>query len=409
MMLDSNYDRIELIRGPLKEGTTWTQEVEGEDGGTTTLECTIEQIESDGDSNVYTVLYEDMNSPYYEKREMKENTGIISFEKLMLNDSGNYEVSYRMYDEGTGLHHVVNFNDVSMDDWYVDYIAPLVPLAVIDGYPDQTFRPGNPITVAEFLKATLYSLSYTQEKGMERWYDPFVEKSIDLGLIAREEYSDYNRPITREEMTGIIVKALGEAPSSGEPDFSDTAQISEPYMPYVEKAVELGVIEGYPSDNSFRPRAFTTRAEAAKMFNILVQKVGQNQLSVESALSLEREFESRLYQNKTEDWKVEDFDTKEELIVHIMAVLDNRALVERYVDRFYKQDEDGLYLVPMDGLAVIREQKPYQLVIINPRVGQLVEEDTNALRGHYKLTITFQYNQKHWIMKDRDIVLYDHE
>jgi hypothetical protein len=350
-----------------------------------------------------------MNSLYYEKREIKANKGVIYFEKLILNDSSNYEVSYRIYDEASGIELKKNFTDVSKDNWYVDYISSLVPLTIVEGYPDQTFRPDSHITVAEFIKLTLYSLSYTDEMGSERWYDPYVEKAIDLNLISRSEYSDYNRPITREEMTKNVVKAFDEEPASGgESSFSDAAAISNPYLPYVIKAVDLGIIEGYPSDNTFRPKEYTTRAEAAKMFHYLAQDVSKDSFTAQMALSQEAELENRLYQDREDgSWKVQDFETKEGLIGHILPVLDNRELVERYVDRFYRQDEDGLYFLAQDGLTMINENNPYEFVMNHPREWQIGQEGENELQGHFKLMVIYQYDEQEWVMKDREVIRYD--
>jgi hypothetical protein len=54
-MLDSKYDSIELIRAPLEEGTTWTQEVVNGDSQTT-LESTITNVETDRHQDVHRPL-----------------------------------------------------------------------------------------------------------------------------------------------------------------------------------------------------------------------------------------------------------------------------------------------------------------------------------------------------------------
>jgi hypothetical protein len=40
---------------------------------------------------------------------LRENTGVIFFEKLMLNTSGNYEVTYSINDETSGVHEESKF------------------------------------------------------------------------------------------------------------------------------------------------------------------------------------------------------------------------------------------------------------------------------------------------------------
>lgn len=41
------------------------------------------------------------------------------------------------------------FDDVPLDTWYTVYVRAAQNLSVIDGYPDDTFRPSNPVTRAE--------------------------------------------------------------------------------------------------------------------------------------------------------------------------------------------------------------------------------------------------------------------
>lgn len=101
MMLDS-FDHMELVRAPLTEGGSWEQTVKDAEGNSITLECTIEKIETEDGVKVYTVMYKDKNSPYYEKRTIREGTGVINYMRLYLTEEGNYEISYFLYEEASG-------------------------------------------------------------------------------------------------------------------------------------------------------------------------------------------------------------------------------------------------------------------------------------------------------------------
>ncbi len=101
MMLDI-FDQMVLIQAPLEQGNTWTQTVKSEDGTETTLECTIEDIEEDDGDKVYTVVYQDKNSPYYEKRVIREGVGVVNFIRLYITDEENFEISYFLYEEASG-------------------------------------------------------------------------------------------------------------------------------------------------------------------------------------------------------------------------------------------------------------------------------------------------------------------
>jgi hypothetical protein len=99
MMLDT-FDRIELIRAPLQPGTAWQQTIRDADGNEMTLTCTIEKIEGDAGSRKYTVLYRDSAGDYYERREIQEGVGVISYEKLFIPEGDEpFPIGYSLFTE----------------------------------------------------------------------------------------------------------------------------------------------------------------------------------------------------------------------------------------------------------------------------------------------------------------------
>lgn len=44
----------------------------------------------------YTVLYQDKDSDFYEKRLLREGTGVISFEKLWTSNEQSFEIGYAL-------------------------------------------------------------------------------------------------------------------------------------------------------------------------------------------------------------------------------------------------------------------------------------------------------------------------
>ncbi|MDW7668785.1 MAG: S-layer homology domain-containing protein [Bacillota bacterium] len=406
MMMDSKYDEIELLRTPLDEGSTWYQEVES-DGVVTTLRSTITEVEDTDDGVIFTVRYEDINSDYYEQREIQSGVGVISFERIMIDGDTSYTMGYSINEEISGVDVEIDFQDVAQGQWFTDYVSKLVTMNLIDGYPDQTFRPNGEITVAEFIKVTVESLSYYPEGESEHWYDPYVSKAVELELIEEGEFEDFNRPINREEMTKIIINAIDEEPQSGQLEFSDTNEIDAEYLPYIYTAVELGIISGYPSDNSFRANQVSTRAEASKLFVILVEDMIETEaFTEEDAVALEAEFENRLFQETEEDsWVVLDFDNREDLVDYFAEIMD-RELAESYVDDYYEYVDGELTLPPKDGPVMIIEDRDYELEMIHRRAYKLIQETETELYGHYTITITYHYENERWIIEDRDIEIH---
>ena len=107
-MMDSRFDTIELIREPLKSGNSWEQDVVSDDGSKTTLICSIESVRKVGGRNEYSVIYKDKNSPYYEKRKIREGVGVTGFERL--DDAGTSSLGYAISEPMSGYEGSAELN-----------------------------------------------------------------------------------------------------------------------------------------------------------------------------------------------------------------------------------------------------------------------------------------------------------
>jgi len=162
--------------------------------------------------------------------------------------------------------------------------APSMHKAYISGYPDGTFSPDRSITRAEL--ASMLARVYESEAGQPAiaftdigstdWAKEAVDKVASSGMM--EGYPDGSfkpgQPVTRAEMASIearlMEKARGTtapAASAGGGSFSDTDGH------WAEAAIErvrvAGIISGY-ADGTFRPDQALTRAEAVTMINKLL-------------------------------------------------------------------------------------------------------------------------------------------
>lgn len=141
----------------------------------------------------------------------------------------------------------------------------------IAGYPDHTFRPAKSMTRAEAaaILARLCKLSGADSakpdfKDADGWYNAAINDVVKAGYMKGYPDGSFkpDQPITRAEFAVILSHVLKDttAPSP----FKDTA--GHWAKDAIDKAYAQGIIKGY-GDNTFRPDALVSRAEAVAMAN----------------------------------------------------------------------------------------------------------------------------------------------
>ena len=115
-----------------------------------------------------------------------------------------------------------DFTDVPETAWYNNAISTLANMGILSGDPDGSFRPDDSITRAEFTKIAVSFFEVTgdyvdgtySDVPANAWYADFIDAAVDLGLI--EGYPDGtirpNASITRAEACTIVNRTLGRVP-----------------------------------------------------------------------------------------------------------------------------------------------------------------------------------------------------
>ncbi len=181
----------------------------------------------------------------------------------------------------------VEFVDLN-GHWARNYVLPLAQDGVISGKAPGVFDPEANITRAEFvtLVSKLTNL-HPDEKAPYAdvvegaWFAPTISAAkaygvIDENLVVGGNFSP-DAPITREEMTSVIVRLAEEirgALLNKKEGFTDASTFAGWTAEYIAKAAGEGIVTGNP-DGSFNAKGNATRAEAAvmlKRFRDLLQK-----------------------------------------------------------------------------------------------------------------------------------------
>lgn len=118
----------------------------------------------------------------------------------------------------------VDLDDVASGSWYEPYVAIAIDFGLVQGYPDNTFRPEQSITRAEFVKivGALYEYGYGEgsipddlsepfaDVGSSDWFTKYVAFLYDQGIVSGSDATHFNpgNPITRAEVSKIIVVSV---------------------------------------------------------------------------------------------------------------------------------------------------------------------------------------------------------
>lgn len=169
----------------------------------------------------------------------------------------------------------IEFLDAA-DHWAVKSIKQAVMSGIIYGYGDGTFRPTEDATRAQFvtmvgrafkLESADGGLDFADAGKVPAWARGFYAKLIEEKIISGYEDDTLrpSKPLTRTEMTVILVRALGIEPDpNAVVSFADANDIPAWARPYIAAAYEAGLIEGV-GGNRFAPQAEAMRAEVVTL------------------------------------------------------------------------------------------------------------------------------------------------
>lgn len=150
----------------------------------------------------------------------------------------------------------VRFVD-SSGHWAKEAIERAVGKGYVDGYEDRTFRPDVSVTRAEFVKmiASALKLPVSGKTEGSDWYLPYVNAAVGAGIHRWSDFStgDWNTPITRQEMSRMIVRATDKDLQKPDANKADTELM---YL-----ATKAGLIQGLAGGELGLSEA-TTRAQS---------------------------------------------------------------------------------------------------------------------------------------------------
>jgi hypothetical protein len=162
----------------------------------------------------------------------------------------------------------MNFKDIK-GHWAEINIQQLVKLGAINGYPDNTFKPNNSITRAEFVTVIVNAFNLKAQDGKSfadtstHWAKSAIATAASLGVVTGYSESSFGPDdlITREQMAAIVIRAAQMDSADKGLSFSDSSNVTDWARAALSAATASGLINGY-RDGTVKPKANSTRAEA---------------------------------------------------------------------------------------------------------------------------------------------------
>ena len=166
------------------------------------------------------------------------------------------------------------FDDVSESHWAYSDIHYLTQREIISGVGYNKFNPEGTLTREQVAKMTAIAFGYSSKAGTTfadvsegAWYAPYVSTLAGEGIITGigDNVFGVGKNISRQDLCVILYRAIkNEDAVEMELSFDDESKIAD----YAKEAVayfsSYDIVNGF-SDNTFRPEAVCTRAQAAKI------------------------------------------------------------------------------------------------------------------------------------------------
>ncbi len=140
-----------------------------------------------------------------------------------------------------------DFDDIKTEDWFYNAVKEAQELGIVAGVGNNRYAPNEIISYAQYLTVTvrLVDPDIESKPTTGNWYDKYIQRAMELGVVDENEQVDPIQPIPREEMMRYTCKALGIQPyESDDIIFQDVAlenaaYINAAYKEYLTEGTEI--------------------------------------------------------------------------------------------------------------------------------------------------------------------------
>ncbi|MBU0668346.1 S-layer homology domain-containing protein [Patescibacteria group bacterium] len=289
------------------------------------------------------------------------------------------------------------YSDVSSLSSNFTAINYLSDLGIIQGYPDQTFHPQQPVNRVEFLKLALESSDIKTDVETptpfpdideKAWYAKYVRKAKAEGWIRGYEDGSFKpeNPINKAEALKIIgqIQQWKTETDISEKPFGDTA-IDAWYTKYIAYAKDKNFLEERTS--SFFPESILSREKTGELLfrSYITRKSGAEKFSLSLAAKYPASSFMQTTVNGTESATSATLDfTPVSYKTYPPDFYEDVTLTESFPNTFY---ENEVYYI--EGNAPSTEESSL-FVFLSPPNGENINYVTEIENNNFKVPLIFR-------------------
>jgi hypothetical protein len=182
-----------------------------------------------------------------------------------------------------------DFSDVPSDYWARPFILVMVQRGLMKGFPDNTFRPEQSVSRAEFAGMVQRSFDRSKTEPSINFKDlsrgdeevPAIDQAVQMEFMKGYPGQVFrpDQPISKAESLVALANGLRlvnvSSPEQVISFYQDAAQIPRYAIDEVATATTSGLVVNHPEPKILAPQQIITRAEAAALMYQALVKSGQ--------------------------------------------------------------------------------------------------------------------------------------
>lgn len=230
--------------------------------------------------------------------------------------------------------NIPDFDDVKKTDWFYNDVMEARKIGLVEGVGNNKYVPHEEINYAQYLTITVRIVdpSIDSKPDVGQWYDKFILRARELGILAKNELINPTKAIPREDMVKFTCKSLGIEPYEGnEIIFNDVDPKDAQYLnaAYKEYLIEGTSILG-KDKRRFGFGETATRAQLAAMA-LRIKSYKDNPTEYKKQAAIERQQKEAEVEKKKQEEAAKYTITEQDIQHRYVSVEKSRIFIEEVI------------------------------------------------------------------------------